>query len=345
MTERTIYCMRCKQDKPVTDVHAWFHDLERVGRCIPCHDDYMKGEYAEKQIRDAEIARDLALRIALMEADAHAERTRRLELIRARCSDPGYRPRALDLFCGGGLAGRGLVRAGFDVTGVDISDHAESYPGKFVQSDVFDLDIDRDDYDLIWASPPCQSFSDLRTLNAVINPDGYNTAPDLVDATRRRIIGHPITIMENVRMSPLRSDVILSGPTVGLEHIVRFRKFEISWAFGPYKQLPYKQKHIPVPVYQEGRFANFGRYRMERNRVYLRAWIETFGEDSVDWNRMQVKRDVLAYAMGLDPGDPATSLEICEGIPPAYAEFLANRARVVMGLAPVGDEPVQIPMM
>ena len=53
--------------------------------------------------------------------------------------------RALDLFCGGGGATIGILRAGFDeVVGVDNNPrHARIYPGKFVCADAtnppFDL--------------------------------------------------------------------------------------------------------------------------------------------------------------------------------------------------------------
>ncbi len=46
------------------------------------------------------------------------------------------KPKALDLFCGGGGAAEGLIDAGFEVIGVDVVfKHHKQYPGLFVQSD------------------------------------------------------------------------------------------------------------------------------------------------------------------------------------------------------------------
>ena len=68
------------------------------------------------------------------------------------------RPRLLDLFAGAQGCGVGYARAGFAVTGVDITAHAR-HPevAEFVTADAMDVLADRDylsRFDVVHASPP-----------------------------------------------------------------------------------------------------------------------------------------------------------------------------------------------
>ena len=116
----------------------------------------------------------------------------------------------------GGVA-RGLLQAGFDeVIGVDIK--PQGYCGtKFVQADALTYlktaDLSR--VGLIWASPPCPRFSELRHA-----PGAKGDAhPDLITPTRAALmrIGKPFVI-ENVEGAKtyLRNPIMLCGTSFGL---------------------------------------------------------------------------------------------------------------------------------
>ena len=136
------------------------------------------------------------------------------------------RPLALDLFCGGGGAALGLIEAGFDVVGVDNVDHSRVYPGKFILGDALHPPVRLECFALIWASPPCQAYSTMTNMNgqAVIN-----SLPHLIPQVQALLANHPYTVIENVPNAPIRRDLVLTGPMVGLHHIERKRHFELSW--------------------------------------------------------------------------------------------------------------------
>lgn len=114
-------------------------------------------------------------------------------------------PVLLDLFCCAGGAGKGYSDAGFQVIGVDI-DPQPNYPFKFFQADAVEFAEDFGPlFDVIHASPPCQTFSRTKTLHD-------NEHPDLIEPTRQALVasGKPFVI-ENVVGAPLIDPIKLSG--------------------------------------------------------------------------------------------------------------------------------------
>lgn len=110
----------------------------------------------------------------------------------------------LDLFCGMGGWATGLIDAGHDVTGYDIADFSDVYPGKFIHADLLNFN-DFPQADVIVASPPCTEFSKAsfpKTWKSVQRyPSNIDTAVrlfkrvyEIVEAVRPKFY-----IIENVR--------------------------------------------------------------------------------------------------------------------------------------------------
>lgn len=202
--------------------------------------------------------------------------------------------RALDLFCGAGGSSMGLYRAGFDVTGVDWNDQPR-YPFKFRIANALAYPLDG--FDFIWASPPCQQYSSMKSLHRHVNH------PDLVGPVRARLeqAGVP-WVIENVRNAPLLHAFMLCGLSFGLK-TYRHRFFESTFmALGP-SHIPHDHKAI-----RERRiFSCIGHPggRSARDNLH-------FGNTG-DWK----------MAMDIDW---MTGEEMAEAIPPVYAEFIGRQA-------------------
>ena len=140
----------------------------------------------------------------------------------------------------------GYSRAGFDVTGMDIK-HGKRYPFTYVRKDVMELrPEDLEDFDVIHASPPCQTFSATRHLR---NAQGKNiTKKDLLAQVRSLLIasGKPYVI-ENVKGAPLIDAVQLCGSAFGLK-VRRHRLFESNVAIRG-TDCHHRQQGKPVGIY------------------------------------------------------------------------------------------------
>jgi DNA (cytosine-5)-methyltransferase 1 len=201
------------------------------------------------------------------------------------------RPRALDLFCGAGGAARGLQQAGFHVTGIDIKSQPRYAGDLFIQGDALNPPVRLENFDFIWASPPCQAFSNARVIHGKHHPN-------LLTPTRRLLaaIGRPWAI-ENVPGAPMRADYILCGSHFGERRLKRHRWFECSW---PTFQL------LPSCNHDDGNIVSvFG----HGGHIYhgVKDWRAVM---SIDW----MTRDELAQA-----------------IPPAYGEYIGRAALQYIG--------------
>lgn len=236
------------------------------------------------------------------------------------------RPVALDLFCGGGGAALGLALAGYSVVGVDSDPRcAAVYPGIFVCADFRDaiellLPLER--FALVWASPPCQRWTTARNLTHMQRRRGL--PPDHVGETRRLIAGHPRAVLENVPGAPIRCDVALTGPAVGLHSLYRRRHFELSWPVPP-QPAPRRPagsvaEGTLVTVTRQGGIAD--RAIRARRRENIARGLLPAGASPDRFHR----REMLA-AMGL-PDTGMTLSQIGEAVPPRYAARIAELASI-----------------
>lgn len=157
------------------------------------------------------------------------------------------------------------------------------------------MEIDWSGYDLIWASPPCQRYSEC-------TPAGYKEGhPDLlpVVADRLRTQTTPY-IIENVEAAAflLHSPIKLCGSMFGLD-FWRHRYFEIGNTDIFFLTPPCDHSYAPVIISGQGnRRDQNGRRPGRTPAVTQRKAMH------IDW----MTRD-----------------EISQAIPPAYSRFLAEQ--------------------
>jgi DNA (cytosine-5)-methyltransferase 1 len=203
-------------------------------------------------------------------------------------------PLALDLFCCAGGATKGLQRAGFEVVGVDHKPQPRYCGDHFVQADALRPPFDLAPFDFIWASPPCQPFT---ALKSVFDASKYE---DLIEPTRHLLARHPVTVLENVPGAPIRRDLILCANAFGLRSY-RHRWFEMSF-------FCWQPGHPPHRV-------RVNRKKMRRKEHWEKGGFATVIGD--------IGRYIGPEAMGIDwmSGD-----ELSQAIPPAYSEFIGRAA-------------------
>jgi DNA (cytosine-5)-methyltransferase 1 len=158
------------------------------------------------------------------------------------------KPRLLDLFCKQGGASMGYSQAGFEVVGVDI-DKQKRYPFEFIQKDALEVlkDVDfLNSFDVITASPPCQTHSATQHLR---NAQGKTTTKiDLIPQTRDGILATgKLYVIENVPGAPLIDALVLCGSSFGLG-VRRHRLFESNVEL---TGLPcnHKEQGRPIGIY------------------------------------------------------------------------------------------------
>ena len=203
----------------------------------------------------------------------------------------------LDLFCGVGGASVGYARAGFEVHGVDLK-HGKRYPYTYTRADV--LDVLQDDnfiqqFDVIHASPPCQTHSITQHLR---NAQGKTTSKiDLIPETRAALIASDKPyIIENVPGSPLINPIQLCGSSFGLK-VRRHRLFE---------------SNMPL----EGSVCN---HKLQGRPIGVYG---SLNDEIPKGGKTAATIDEARDAMGMPW---AIWTELVEAIPPAFTEYLGGQ--------------------
>lgn len=223
----------------------------------------------------------------------------------------GDRLRLLDLYCGAGGAGVGYARSGFEVVGVDINPMPR-YPYEFHQGHALDFLADHhQEFDVIHASPPCQSSSALtKGTNAEAVARGEFEYIDLIPDTIKMLedIGKPY-IIENVQQAHIRRDLTLCGEMFGLG-VIRHRWFQLG--------------HWPAPCPQPKHIKHRGRVAGFRHGVWYEGpYLAVYGRGGGKGNPQQWQKAMDIYWT-------AKRQELAEAIPPAYTEYIGSQlAKIV----------------
>lgn len=160
----------------------------------------------------------------------------------------------LDLYCKAGGASVGYKQAGFDeVVGVDIKKQ-KRYPYQFIQADALEVLNDMDflrKFDVIHASPPCQTHSATRHLR---NAQGKSTDKvDLIPQTREALqkwaseSDGGYYVIENVPGAPLLDPIQICGSDFNLK-VRRHRLFESNFKLVG-TGCKHKEQGRPVGIY------------------------------------------------------------------------------------------------
>lgn len=238
------------------------------------------------------------------------------------------RPRALDLFCCAGGAAKGLHDAGFDVVGVDIEYH-KNYPFPVIVCDALEIErvVRLEDFDLIWASPPCQRFSKATPKRC------RDAHPDLIEPTRALLARakRALTVIENVSAAPIRPDIILDGVHFGLP-LERRRIFEVNFntdnlRIGPRTRRP----RGPSEAWNDGpnigqiSGPDFGPGIDRQNGPQICPQLGLPKAVSVTGGGGPGKGSMEDWQAAMEI-DWMTRREIVEAVPPAYAEAIGRCA-------------------
>ena len=222
----------------------------------------------------------------------------------------GYAPlRAVDLFCCAGGAAVGLNRAGFSIIdGYDIAPQ-KNYPYRFHLGNALEADLSKADF--VWASPPCQGYSALKTMtNAREHPKLIGEVREMLEKW-----GGP-WIIENVEgaKNELRNPVMLCGSMFGMQsngfQLRRHRYFESNLPLIAPGPCCHSEKTLGVygakvrDIAQEKR--HYAKDKATRGKPVGVVLPQAWGFEAMGCTWMTIE-------------------EASEAIPPAFSEYLGRQ--------------------
>lgn len=203
--------------------------------------------------------------------------------------------RILDLCSGPGGVGHALreLLTKFDMRfiGVDIEDYSDEYPGEFIQADVSDLTLDDlgldQRVDLVWASPPCQAYSQTSYIWHENPREVHPTIPELNVRETCQRLGRSYVIENVPGCEHLRSPIALNGGAFELD--IEFERwFETSF---------------PVPEWTDETGDDIVRVGMDSERELAEA-----KHVPTDWGKTAIRSAIpghyVAYLLAHCPALP-----------------------------------------
>lgn len=231
----------------------------------------------------------------------------------------------VELFCGAGLATRGIMRAGFrEVYAFDIKPQPRQVAHKFQQIDVTDprerawLLLLAREAGFVWASPPCQFGTELRHAPGT-KKDHLNLIPWARGFIEEAGVPGVIENVEGAR-EHLRDPLMLCGRMFNLGTYLSVGREDPEWftleRHRYFECIGFRKPR--QPRCDHGTFGVIGVYG-----AHARVRAASKGGRGTAWPFNQGQNFAAAAALGVQD-EGLTLAEMSEGIPPAYSAYILN---------------------
>lgn len=228
--------------------------------------------------------------------------------------------RILDLFCGAGGASTGYYRAftekgySVEIVGVDIKPQKQ-YPFLFIQGDAVTFPVHG--FDIIHASPPCQSYSVCRSIHKNTITDYESQYPMLIPDIREKLqTSNALWVIENVAgaKKEMTDAMMLCGTMFNL-NVQRHRLFSSNYLLYSAGECHHKPDNITV-------LRNKFEYVGINTGVVHRSY-----SGSIHYRKKKSSIADAKEAMGINW---MTGHTLGEAIPPAYTKWIGLQLATII---------------